>query len=65
MTERPSLTTSAGAPLGGRTAMPIAIGRRKPQTTLGDVKADVLADKDPHFTPANFSSVIRGSAWRA
>jgi hypothetical protein len=26
---------------------------------------DVLADKDPHFTPANFCSVIRRSAWRA
>jgi len=23
----------------------------------------VLADKDPHFTPANFCSVIRRSAW--
>jgi len=26
--------------------------------------ADVLADKDPHFTRVNFCSVIRGSAWR-
>jgi HD superfamily phosphodiesterase len=39
--------------------------RHKPHTTFGNVKADVLADKDPHFTPANFCSVIRGSAWRA
>lgn len=39
--------------------------RRKPHTTFGNVKADVLADKDPHFTPANFCSVIRGSAWSA
>jgi hypothetical protein len=34
-------------------------------TTFGDIKADVLADEDPHFTPADFCSVIRGSAWRA
>jgi hypothetical protein len=39
--------------------------RHKPQATFGNVKADVLADKDPHFTPANFCSVIRGSDWRA
>ena len=39
--------------------------RHKPHTTFGNVKADVLADKDPHFTPANFCSVIRGSAWPA
>jgi HD domain len=38
--------------------------RHKPHTTFGNVKADVLADKDPHFAPANFCSVIRGSAWR-
>jgi len=37
--------------------------RHKPQTTFGNVKADVLADKDTHFTPTNFCSVIRGSAW--
>jgi hypothetical protein len=38
--------------------------RHKPETTFGNVKADVLADKDPHFTRGNFCSVIRGSAWR-
>jgi hypothetical protein len=38
--------------------------RHKPNTSFGNVKADVLADKDPHFTPGNFCSVIRGSAWR-
>jgi hypothetical protein len=38
--------------------------RHKPHTTFGNVKADVLADKDPHFTRGNFCSVIRGSAWR-
>src|SRR6202171_4471536 len=37
--------------------------RRKPQTTFGNVKADVLADKDPRFKPMNFCSVIRGSQW--
>jgi HD superfamily phosphodiesterase len=38
--------------------------RHKPETTFGNVKADVLADKDPHFQRGNFCSVIRGSAWR-
>jgi hypothetical protein len=36
--------------------------KHKPETTFGNVKADVLADKDPHFTRGNFCSVIRGSA---
>jgi hypothetical protein len=38
--------------------------KHKPETTFGNVKADVLADKDPHFTRGNFCGVIRGSAWR-
>jgi HD superfamily phosphodiesterase len=38
--------------------------RHKPATTFGNVKADVLADKDPHFHAGNFCSVIRHSAWR-
>jgi hypothetical protein len=38
--------------------------RHKPETTFGNVKADVLADKDPAFRRGNFCSVIRGSAWR-
>lgn len=38
--------------------------RHKPDTTFGNVKADVLADKDPHFHAGNFCSVIRCSAWR-
>ncbi len=38
--------------------------RHKPETTFGNVKADVLADKDPHFHRGNFCSVIRGSRWR-
>lgn len=39
--------------------------KHKPQTTFGNVKADVLADKDPSFERINFCSVIRGSAWPA
>ena len=38
--------------------------KHKPETTFGNVNADVLADKDPNFTHINFCSVIRGSAWR-
>ena len=35
----------------------------KPETTFGNVKADVLADKDPDFRRMNFCSIIRQSAW--
>jgi hypothetical protein len=38
--------------------------KHKPQTTFGNVKADVLVDKDPKFQRGNFCSVIRDSAWR-
>ena len=38
--------------------------RHKPQTTFGNVKADVLADKEPRFQRTNFCTVIRESAWR-
>jgi HD domain len=38
--------------------------RQKPETTFGNVKADVLADKDPKFQRINFCSVIRGSQWK-
>jgi hypothetical protein len=38
--------------------------KHKPETTFGNVNADVLADKDPHFTRVNFCNIIRGSAWR-
>ncbi|TDG10738.1 HD domain-containing protein [Paraburkholderia guartelaensis] len=38
--------------------------KHKPATTFGNVKTDVLADKDPHFHAGNFCSVIRHSAWR-
>ena len=37
--------------------------KRKPDTTFGNVKADVLADKDPIFKRGNFCTMIRGSAW--
>lgn len=37
--------------------------KHKPQTTFGNVKADVIADKDPSFQPGNFCSVIRNSRW--
>jgi hypothetical protein len=37
--------------------------KHKPETTFGNVKADVIADKEPHFHRGNFCSVIRGSAW--
>jgi hypothetical protein len=39
--------------------------KHKPDTTFGNVNADVLADKDPHFKRSNFCSVIRRSAWSA
>jgi hypothetical protein len=37
--------------------------RHKPDTTFGNVKADVLELKDPHFHRANFCQVILDSAW--
>ena len=38
--------------------------KHKPETTFGNVKADVLVDKDPKFQRMNFCSVIRGSQWK-
>src|ERR1700676_5016360 len=38
--------------------------KHTPGTTFGNVKADVLADKDPRFQRVNFCSVIRGSQWK-
>jgi HD superfamily phosphodiesterase len=38
--------------------------KHKPETTFGNVKADVLADKDPHFVRGNFCAVIRQSRWQ-
>jgi len=37
----------------------------KPETTFGNVNADVLADKDPHFHRGNYCSVMRASRWKA
>lgn len=37
--------------------------RHKPLTTFGNVKADVLALKDPTYVRQNFCSIILGSAW--
>jgi hypothetical protein len=39
--------------------------KHKPHTTFGNVKADVIADKEPHFHKGNFCSVIRQSRWAA
>lgn len=38
--------------------------KHRPDTTFGNVKADVIADKEPHFHCGNFCSVIRGSRWK-
>ena len=35
----------------------------KSETTFGNVKADVLSDKDPSFRRENFCRMIRASAW--
>ncbi|WP_445147170.1 HD domain-containing protein [Dyella sp. Tek66A03] len=37
--------------------------KRKPDTTFGNVKADVMALKEPHFHRGNFCSIIMASAW--
>lgn len=37
--------------------------KHKPDSTFGNVNADVLALKDPHFHRTDFCSVIRHSAW--
>ena len=36
----------------------------KPQTTFGNVKADVIADKEAAFVPGNFCRIIRESSWK-
>ncbi len=38
--------------------------KHKPETTFGNVKAEVLADKDPKFQRMNFCGIIRGSRWK-
>jgi hypothetical protein len=37
--------------------------KHRPETTFGNVKADVLVDKDANFQRGNFCSVIRNSRW--
>ena len=37
--------------------------RHKPDTTFGNVKADILADKQPGLRRINFCDVIRQSRW--
>ena len=37
--------------------------KHKPDTTFGNVKADIIADKVPGFRTGNFCSVIRASRW--
>ncbi len=39
--------------------------KHKPDSTFGNVKADVLADKNPNFHRGNFCTVIRNSRWAA
>jgi hypothetical protein len=38
--------------------------KHKPHTTFGNVKADVIADKELGFQRGNFCSVIRRSRWQ-
>jgi len=38
---------------------------KKPLSTFGNVKADVLALKDPNYQRMNFCSIILGSAWQS
>ena len=38
--------------------------RHRPGTTFGNVNADVIADKEPHFQRGNFCDIIRQSHWK-
>ena len=38
--------------------------KHKPDTTFGNVKADVIADKEPHFHRGNFCASSATAAWR-
>jgi hypothetical protein len=38
--------------------------KHKPETTFGNINADVLADKDPKFQRINVCSLIRSSQWK-
>ncbi|HEY9679118.1 MAG TPA: HD domain-containing protein [Drouetiella sp.] len=37
--------------------------KAKPQTTFGNVKADVISDKESNFVRENFCKIIRDSQW--
>jgi hypothetical protein len=37
--------------------------KHRPETTHGTGLADVVADKDPHFHPRDFCSLMRNSRW--
>ncbi|OTG88041.1 phosphohydrolase [Acinetobacter sp. ANC 4558] len=37
----------------------------KPETTFGNVKANVIQDKENHFQAMNFCSIIRNSKWNS
>lgn len=39
--------------------------KHKPETTFGNVKADVIAEKDHSFHRGNFCTVIRQSSWQS
>jgi len=39
--------------------------KHRSATTFGNVNADVIADKQPHFCRTNFCSLIRCSGWKA
>lgn len=39
--------------------------KHKAHTTFGNVLADVIVDKDPHFHCDNFCSIVRGSHWHS
>jgi hypothetical protein len=38
---------------------------RKPETTFGNVKADVLSKMDPTYKRVDFADLIIGSKWES
>jgi len=66
--ERSRVTSSFPRPTGFKELIIQAFYdgiKDKPESTFGNVKADVLADKDPKFVRGNFCSVIRQSRWES